>query len=85
MLTFGRHIQHYLPLFAIFVVGICGILFFPYDASFQFAVTIAIACGYVSWGIVHHYIHGDLEAYIVAEYATVALVGVVIIFSLLFL
>lgn len=81
----GRHIQHYLPLFAIFIVGICGVLFFPYDASFQLAVTIAIASGYVSWGIVHHYIHGDLEAYVIAEYTTVAVVGVVIIFSLLFL
>jgi hypothetical protein len=85
MQKLGRHIQHYFPLFAIFIVGIFGVIWFPYDSSFQLAVTIAIACGYVSWGVVHHYIHGDLEAYVVAEYATVAFIGVVIIFSLLYL
>lgn len=80
----GRDIQHYLPLMAIFFVGILGFLFFPYDKPFQTAVVIAVSCGYVSWGIVHHYIHGNLEAYVVAEYASIALLGIIITISLLY-
>lgn len=81
---FSRHIQHYLPLFAIFIVGICGFIFFPYDASFRMAVTIAVSCGYVSWGIVHHFIHGDLSTGVIFEYVSIALIGTLIIGSLLF-
>jgi hypothetical protein len=84
MYKFANHIQHYVPLFTIFIVGIGAFVFFPYDRSFQIAVTIAVACGYISWGIIHHYLHGDLKAYIVAEYTAIAILGVVVIFSLLY-
>lgn len=85
MHKFARHIQHYVPLLAILAAGLAGFLLFPYDQSFQGGIIIAVAAGYVSWGIVHHYLHGNLEAYIVAEYGSIALIGIVIIFSLLYL
>jgi len=81
----GRHIQHYLPLCAILSVATLGFIFFPYDRSFQGAIAIAVAAGYISWGIIHHYIHGDLTVSIITEYITIAILGVVIIFSLLYL
>lgn len=80
----SHHIQHYLPLLAILTVAVIGFWLFPYDTSFQAAIIIAVSCGYVSWGIVHHYIHGDLKPYIVAEYASIALLGIVVVFSLLY-
>jgi hypothetical protein len=80
----ARHIQHYVPLIAVLAAGLIGFILFPYDKSFQGAIIIAIAAGYVTWGIVHHYLHGDLEAYIVAEYGSIALIGIVIVFSLLY-
>ncbi len=85
MHKFARHIQHYVPLIAILSAGLVGFLLFPYDKSFHGAIIIAVGAGYVTWGIVHHYLHGDLEAYVVAEYGSIALIGIVIVFSLLYL
>lgn len=78
-----RHLQHYLPLLGILVAGLVGIITFSYDTNFQFVLLIASACGYISWGIIHHYIHGDLHTSIIIEYVTIALLGIVIASSIL--
>ena len=78
-----RHLQHYLPLLGILVAGLVGIITFSYDTNFQMALLFATASGYVSWGIVHHYIHGDLHSSIIFEYIVIALLGVVIVSSIL--
>lgn len=44
------------------------------------AVTIAAAV-YVAWGIVHHARRGDLHLKIVLEYLALALLGVVITYT----
>lgn len=44
------------------------------------AVTIA-AAAYVSWGIIHHARRGDLHLKIVLEYLALALLGVVITYT----
>lgn len=79
-----RHLQHYLPLFGVLIAGFIGFRLFSYDENFQAAVAVATAFGYVTWGIVHHHIHGDLHTSIVLEYAVIALLGVVIILTLVF-
>lgn len=83
MYKLGKHVQHYLPLLAIFAMGILGFVYFPYDQSFQIVLTIAMACGYITWGIVHHFIHKDLHIQVIAEYIFIAFLGVVVVFSLL--
>lgn len=44
---------------------------------------IAVAVAYVTWGIIHHFIHRDLYLAVVIEYLAVASLGLVIIFSLI--
>lgn len=83
MKSFAKDISHYLVLFGILFSGFCGLILFSYDNKFQNAIAFATAASYVSWGIVHHYIHKDLHLEVVLEYFAVAAVGVTILFSLI--
>lgn len=79
-----RHLQHYLPLMGVVFVGFFGFWFLRYDKSLQMAVSIATGSAYVAWGIIHHHIHRDLHISVVVEYLAIAILGLVIIFSMLF-
>lgn len=78
-----KHLPHYLSLIGILVFGLLAFTIFSYDRSFQIAVAAALSLAYISWGVVHHYIHKDLYLSVVLEYIVVSLLGFVIITSLL--
>ncbi|KKQ95800.1 MAG: hypothetical protein UV74_C0013G0405 [Candidatus Woesebacteria bacterium GW2011_GWB1_43_14] len=82
MKKLSRHLPHYLPLIGIFVFGVAGFWIFSYDRIFQISITIAIGASYVSWGIIHHYLHHDLHWKVVLEYLGISLIGLGIILSL---
>ncbi|MBI3396981.1 hypothetical protein HY045_00735 [Candidatus Woesebacteria bacterium] len=84
MKNISRHLPHYLTLFGVFGAGILAFVLFSYDKVFQFGVSIALSAAYVAWGVVHHYVHRDLHLAVVVEYLVVAILGLVIVFSLLF-
>ncbi len=69
-------------LFGILLAGFAGLILFSYDKAFQIAVASALVLSYVSWGVVHHYLDHDLRLETVIEYFVVAILGFVIIFSL---
>lgn len=79
-----HHIQHYAPLFGILTAGLAGFVMFSSDKNFQFVIAIAMSLGYVSWGIVHHYLHKDIYLEVILEYALIALLGLVLIFTVIF-
>lgn len=83
MKAFLKDLSHYLVLFGILLAGFTGLILFSYDKSYQVAVSAALVLSYISWGIVHHYLHRDLQLETVIEYAVVAILGFVIIFSLI--
>lgn len=70
-------------LFGILLAGFTGLVLFSYDKSFQIAVASALVVSYVAWGAAHHYLDHDLHFETVVEYAVVAVLGFVIIFSLI--
>lgn len=78
-----RHFPHYFPLLGILVFTVIGLIWFSYDRIFQLVITIAAAVTYIIWGIVHHFLHKDLYLAVVLEYLAVAILGVVVIFSLI--
>ena len=80
----ARDIQHYIPLVGIFLAGILGFLMFSFDRVFQATLAVGLAIAYVFWGLVHHHIHKDLHISVILEYIVIAVLGVVIVFSLLF-
>jgi len=79
MKSFKKHIPHYISLFA----RVLGFYLFSYDKSFQIGVAIALAGSYVSWGIIHHVIHKDIYLSVILEYVAVAILGLVMILSLI--
>lgn len=80
----SHHLQHYLPLIGIFCVSIVGFIAFSYDKTFQEALVLAVAVSYVTWGIIHHHLHGDLHLSVIVEYIAVAVLGAVLLLSLIF-
>jgi hypothetical protein len=80
---FIHHLTHYTVLFGILLAGFAGLVLFSYDKNFQIAIALALVLSYVSWGIVHHHLHKDLYLETIVEYAMVALLGFVIIFSII--
>jgi hypothetical protein len=83
MKSFIKDLSHYLVLFGILLAGFSGLILFSYDKAFQTAVALALVLSYASWGIVHHYLHKDLHFEVILEYLIVAILGFVIIFSII--
>jgi len=70
-------------LFGILFAGFAGLILFSYDKNFQAAIAIGTGVSYVSWGLIHHHIHKDLHFEVFMEYLAVAVLGVVMLFSLI--
>ena len=83
MKAFLKDLSHYMVLFGILLAGFAGLILFSYDKNFQISVAVALVAAYVSWGIVHHHLHRDLHFEVVLEYLIVAILGFVIIFSVI--
>lgn len=78
----SRHFSHYLVLFGILATAVFGWLTFSYDRAFQIALIIATAASYVTWGVVHHFLHDDLYFEVVAEYLAIAVLGGILALSI---
>lgn len=84
MKKFTKDLQHYLPLLGILCATIFGFWLLSYDKLLQIALTFAASAAYLSWGIVHHFIHEDLHLSVVIEYLLVSALGLIIILSIIF-
>ena len=76
-----EHKFHYLVLLFILVFGIVS---FCYLRRFPQAQTVSIfltASFYVLWGVLHHYLEGDLHLRVILEYLAVAILGFLVLWS----
>jgi len=80
----GEHFGHYLALFFILGFGITSFVFFQRTPQMQIVSAFLTTSFYVLWGIVHHYIEKDLHIRVVIEYMTVALLGFLILWSIIY-
>lgn len=78
-----KHLVHFLSLFAIIGVSLWGLLMFNYDKNMQTAIVFALGVSFVTWGVVHHYIHDDLHPKIVLEYIATAALGTVVLLTII--
>lgn len=78
-----KHLPHYFSLFGILLAGFAGLILFSYNKNFQVGIAIATAVSYVSWGIVHHYLHKDLHFEVFVEYLAMSILGLTILFTLI--
>jgi len=83
MKSIARDLAHYTLLFAILLAGFAGLILFSYDKNLQAAIAIGTGITYVAWGLIHHHIHRDLHFEVFMEYLAVAVLGTVILFSLI--
>lgn len=79
-----EHINHYLALLTIFAFGLYFFLSFGYNRILQSWVVIALSLAYFLWGVTHHYLEKDLHGKIVVEYFLIALLGAMVVISLLY-
>jgi hypothetical protein len=82
MRKLARDLPHYLSLIGILFACFAGLILFSYDKHFQLSIAVATSASYLAWGITHHLLHRDFQWEIALEYLAVALLGLVIIFSL---
>jgi len=78
-----HQVPHYMPLIGILVISAYGFYIFSYDKLFQMAISIAAATSYIMWGVVHHFIKKDFSLEIFIEYVSVAILGLIMIFSVI--
>lgn len=75
------HWSHYVALFAILVFGLFSFWFFRRTPQAQVFSAFLTASFYVAWGVIHHYLEGDLHLRIILEYLAVAMLGFLILWS----
>lgn len=83
MKRLSENFHHYIPLLGILFAGLFGFFFFSYDKIFQIFIISAMGIAYVVWGLIHHYIHEELHLSIVIEYVSVALLGIIAVYSVI--
>jgi hypothetical protein len=83
MKSIAKDLPHYMALFGILIAGFAGLILFSYDKNFQIAVALALSVSYVAWGVTHHYLHKDLHLETFIEYLLIAVLGFVLIFSMI--
>lgn len=78
------HKTHYLILLFILLFGILSFWYLRTNQQAQMVSVFLTAVFYVLWGIIHHYIEGDLHIRIIMEYLAIAILGFVILWMLIF-
>lgn len=73
---------HYLVLLFILGSGLGAFFYFRSSAQTQIVSAFLTASFYVFWGIVHHYLEGDLHWRVVFEYLGVAFLGFLVLLTL---
>lgn len=73
------HILHYLILALILSSGLFLLFIYNGRPSLQYYLGVGMAMSYFSWGIVHHYMQGDLHVKHMVEYGLIALFGVILL------
>lgn len=78
-----KYVLHYLILLFILAFGIFAFFYFQRFPQAQTVSSFLTAVFYVLWGVVHHWLEGDLHFRIILEYTAVSLLGFLILITLI--
>lgn len=78
-----KDLKHYLALIAFLSIGLALFLVFNFNRQVQMGITLAMAGGYIIWGIIHHSVRKELHPRIILEYVLVAIVASIVVIFLL--
>lgn len=82
--TFIHRHLHAIVLAVIFGLSLLVFVLLNGKKDLQFVIGFVSALSYVLWGIIYHNIEGDLYPRIVVEYVGVATVGLLLLYTVLF-
>jgi len=77
-----QSLLHTFVLLCILAGGLFTFWFATGNIPLQLTVGIIMTVAYVTWGIVHHVIIGDLHRKVVIEYILVGLIAIVLLLTL---
>lgn len=83
MAEIKEHTNHYLVLLFILVFGALAFFYFQRMPQVQILSVFITAVFYVVWGVAHHYLEGDLHFRVIIEYVAIALLGFLILLTLI--
>ena len=75
-----KHFDTLAHIFLLFALGLgaVGIYRSRYDATGQFLVILVLAVFYILWGVLYHYLRGDLKRKLFFEYLILASIAGVV-------
>lgn len=73
----------YAILFLILGLGLWAFLFLGFDQFLKTLVIFATSAAYVCWGILHHWLAGDLHIKVIIEYVLIACLATTILLALI--
>ncbi|MDP3940833.1 MAG: hypothetical protein Q8Q49_00840 [bacterium] len=79
------HLWYYSGLLVVLIS--CLVLVFQslHDINLIMGITVFMSVFYVSWAILHHYVHHDVHAKVVIEYVLIGMLGISVVYFTLFL
>jgi hypothetical protein len=77
------HFFHYLVLLMILTLGAGAFWYFNHLRAAQAVVLLLTGTAYLIWGIIHHYLEGDLHEKVILEYLSLAAFGIILAWFLL--
>lgn len=82
-LEIHEHFWHFLVLIALLLMGSTFILYFRADHTMVIWGTVGMSASYVLWGVLHHWKEGTLHPKVLAEYVLMAVLGSLILLSVI--
>ncbi len=82
ILDIKAHLAHYLVLLFILTFGALAFFYLQRFPQAQIISAFLTASFYVFWGVIHHYLEGDLHLRVVMEYLAVAFLGFLILLTI---
>lgn len=79
-----REYLHYITLGVLLATAFSAFIKLGGSPDRQFLVVVVLSITYFTWGIFHHMLADDLNWKVVVEYSALAILGVVIVWALLF-
>ncbi len=84
LLDIKEHFRHYLALLFILSFGGLAFLYFQRFPQAQIVSAFLTASFYIIWGVIHHYLEGNLHIRVVMEYLSVAILGFLVLLTIVY-
>lgn len=77
------HFFHFIVLVIILVSGV-GMFMMAKDNNFlQLLIGVVTSMAYIAWGIIHHYLQGDIHRKVVIEYVFIGGIAITLLLIVL--